>query len=91
MSHVLNQADRLIADYLEPDRWRPGEANYRLKRRGIAVWALIGRYRLTPGEDAAAVVADAYGISVEEMRAVLAYYARHQAAVDARLAALAAD
>ena len=51
--------------------------------------ALIGHYRVTPGEEAAEQVARAYQIAPEAMPAAIGYYRRHQAAVDARLAALA--
>jgi hypothetical protein len=35
-------ANTLIAEYLEPNPNRPGPADWRVKGRGVSVWALIG-------------------------------------------------
>jgi len=50
----------------------------------IHVWAIIGELE-SSGWDIAAVAAG-YGIPEEAVRAAIAYYRRHQAEIDARLA-----
>lgn len=73
----------LIARHVEPHPYKPGRAEWRLKERGVPVWAIIGA--LTPTGDNADQVADDYGISREAMAAARAYYERHKALIDARL------
>ncbi len=84
---ALNDAE-LIARYIELDVDRPGPAEARLVDSGVPVWALIGHYQAT-GRDPAVVAAD-YDVPLEAVAAALAYYARHQAAIEARLEANAA-
>lgn len=79
-------ADRLIAEYIEPDPYRVGKSEARLKGRGVAVWALVGQYRAKTSADPARQVAEEYEITPEQMRAALAYYERHRDAIDRRLA-----
>ena len=81
-------AETLIARYIEPDPVRPGVTEARVKQRAVAVWAVIGRYLLTPGDDAVADVARAYNIAPAAAEAALAYYRRHQPELDRRLAEL---
>jgi len=75
----------LIAAHLEPHPNRPGEDEWRLKERGVPVWAIIGS--LTPTGDNAARVAHDYGVSPEAVAAARVYYRRHRSLIDARLAA----
>ena|SRR5215203_7401557 len=46
------QAEALIAKHIEPHPARPGRAEWRLKERGVPVWAIIGSIVLSenPGE-----------------------------------------
>lgn len=77
--------DELIAAHVEPHPNRPGEDEWRLKERGVPVWAIIGS--LTPSGDNADQVSDDYGVSREAVAAACAYYRRHRGLIDARLAA----
>jgi uncharacterized protein (DUF433 family) len=78
------RADALIAKYIEPHPAKPGISNARLTTdRHVPVWALIGHLEVVEGD--AGQVAHDYGIPREAMDAALAYYERHQAAIDARL------
>lgn len=80
--------DALIRDWIEPHPHRPGPAEARLRRAGVSVWALVGYWRAVRG-DVARVAYD-YRLPTEAVQAALAYYQRHQAAIDARLEANAA-
>jgi uncharacterized protein (DUF433 family) len=82
----MTREDELIAQEIEEDRWHPGPADVRLRRSGVHVWAIIGYYLGGAGRDKAVVARD-YAISSEEVEAALAYYRRHQAVIDGRLAA----
>jgi uncharacterized protein (DUF433 family) len=75
----------LIAALVEPHPARPGAAEWRLKERGVPVWAIIGT--LLPDGSNADQVASDYGISREAVEAARAYYRQNQALIDARLAA----
>jgi uncharacterized protein (DUF433 family) len=77
--------EALIAAYVEPHPARPGAAEWRLKERGVPVWAIIGT--LLPDGSIADQVASDYGISYEAIEAAQAYYRQHQPLIDARLAA----
>ncbi len=77
--------EELIARYIEQDPHRPGLDRARLKEYAVPVWALIG-YLHTPGADVERVAAD-YDVPLEAAQAALAYYRRHQAPIDAWIAA----
>jgi uncharacterized protein (DUF433 family) len=72
--------DRLIAEHID-GRW--GRADARLKRVGVSVPAIVESLRVYDGD--AAQVRDAFGLTAEELEAVLAYYRRHKKHVDARI------
>lgn len=74
----------LIAAHVEPHPARPGAAEWRLKERGVPVWAIIGT--LLPDGSNADQVASDYGISHEAVEAARAYYRQNQALIAARLA-----
>ena len=78
--------EELIAEHITPDERGPAEA--RLAGQGVRVWAVIGALRANAG-DVAAAAAD-YDLPPEALAAALAYYDRHRAAIDARLALNAA-
>ena len=82
-----SKADFLIAQHIDPypDPVKQGHGWYRLKERGVPIYAIIGA--LSPAFDNLDDVADAFGVSREAVDAAIAYYRRHQAAIDARLAA----
>ena len=68
----------------EPDPDYPGFGDYRLKDRGVPIWAIIGS--LTEDADNISEVAEAYGLPRDAVEAALAFYRRHHTAIDARLA-----
>ncbi len=76
----------LIEQYLEPNPNRPGSADWRVKGRGVSVWALIG-YLQGPVAGNVEETARAYEVPASAVEAALAYYDRHREIIDARLAA----
>jgi len=81
--------DGRIARWIALDPLRPWPAEARIRDFGVPVWALIGHYRYATGHDVERVATD-YELPLEAVEAALAYYGRHQAEIDARLAANAA-
>jgi uncharacterized protein (DUF433 family) len=63
-------------------------ADARVLRTGTPVWAVVGHWRAVG--KANAQVAQDYGLTPEEVEAVLAHHRIHREAVDARLRANAA-
>ena len=84
----MESEEALIARYLEPNPNRPGPADWRVKDRGVSVWALVGHWK-TPGPDVESVARD-YVVTPEAVEAALAYYRHNREIIDARLAANAA-
>ncbi len=87
MVRTLNtvETDALIARHREPhpDPVKAGTGWYRLKERGVPVYAVIGA--LTPAFDNIMDVTDAFGVSQIAVDAAIAYYQQHRAAIDDRL------
>jgi len=79
------EADALIAAYLKPYEHNPAPEEWRLKERGVPVWAIIAS--LTAEHENADDVARSYRVSPAAVYAARLYYFRHKAAIDARLAA----
>ncbi len=77
------EASALIDEWIEPDPYRSGAADVRIREYGVHVWALIG-YMPSATWDAEEV-ARAYDIPVDAARAAHAYYARHTAVIEARI------
>lgn len=84
-----NETDALIARHIGPHPANPGIDEYWLKAPGVSVWAIIGSLEANGGDPDA--VARLYHLSRDEMDAALAFYARHRAVIDNRLAQNAAD
>jgi len=82
-----NETETLIEQHIEPhpDPVKQGDAWYRLRKRGVPVYAIIGT--MTPTFDNASDVADAFAVSHQAVDAAVAYYWRHKEAIDLRLAA----
>jgi uncharacterized protein (DUF433 family) len=78
-------SDALIAEYVEPNPHRAGVAEARLRDSAQPIWALIAYWRAA-GEDAQRV-ADDYRIPLRAVEAAIAYYHRHRAPIDERIAA----
>lgn len=62
-----------------------GVEDARLVKFGVPVWALVGHWEAV-GRDIDRVAHD-YDVPREAVEAALAYYDRHQPAIDARIAA----
>lgn len=77
--------DVLIERYLEPhsDPRKAGYSWYRLKERGVPVWAIIGA--LMPNGANADAVAEDYGVSREAVEAAQSFYRQHREVIDARI------
>jgi uncharacterized protein (DUF433 family) len=80
--------EQLIDAYIELDSWLPGVEEARIIGYGVPVWALIGHRQAIAGD--VDEVAQDYDLPREAVKAAFAYYRRHQAALDARIAANAA-
>ncbi len=85
---IHEQAQQLIARWIEPHPWKRGVAEARLKDSKIAVWAIVGQLGGEHGD--VQRVAEEYNTSPEAVEAALAYYGEHRAEIDERLAANAA-
>jgi uncharacterized protein (DUF433 family) len=82
---MSNSNNELIRQEIELDPYRPGPAEARLRRSGVHVWAIIGYYLLGAAGDKQVVKRD-YELTEQEVEAALAYYRRHRAEIDGRLA-----
>jgi uncharacterized protein (DUF433 family) len=74
--------DELIAKYLEEDESSSGPMEMRIKDCGIHVWA-IAAFLPVYDWDLATIAAE-YELPVEAVEAVVEFYKRHTAAIDAR-------
>lgn len=84
----MNHQDALIARYiLPPSAFTPDPAEVRLIGYGVPVWALVGYYKAVG--DPARVARD-YRVPFDAVEATLAWYEKHRAAIDHRLAMNAA-
>ena len=79
--------DSLVERWIEPNPHRPGVAEAIVRGTGVPVWALVGHSRHV--RDLGEVARD-YDLPSEAVAAALAYYQRHKAELDQRLAANAA-
>lgn len=78
--------DHPISDqYIEPNPFRPGIADARLRGYGVSVWALVGYYEAVH-HDLERVARD-YRVPREAVEAALAYYQQHRDVIDARMEA----
>lgn len=84
-----NETDILIARHIGPHPANPGLDEYWLKEPGVSVWAIVGSLEANGGD--ADAVARLYHLSRDELDAALAFYARHRAVIDNRLAQNAAN
>ena len=82
------QEQALIDRHIAADPHGRGPADARLADYGTPVWAIVG-YLPAVGGDPVRVAED-YEVPLDAVRAALAYYRRHRALIDARLAANAA-
>ncbi len=76
--------DELIARYIAPHPAKAGADQAVLAGYGVSVWALVGYLRGT-NASLQRVAAD-YDLPVEAVDAAMAYYRRHKAIIDSRIA-----
>ena len=74
----------LIARYIAPHPVNPGRDEYWLPAYGYPVWVIAGE--LAPDAANAVAVANEYGIPLEAVEAVWAFYTLHRTLIDNRLA-----
>ncbi len=79
----VRREQTLIERWIEPRNGKPGHAESVVAGYGVSVWALVNRWLHADG-DVAQVMAS-YDLPEDAMRAVLAYYRRHKAVIDARI------
>jgi uncharacterized protein (DUF433 family) len=79
--------EEMIATWIEQDPLRRPVADARLREHGIAVWAIVADPK--SGRDPEQIAKD-YEIKLEAVCAAIAYYDRHRAEIDARVARNAA-
>ena len=82
---MLAEKSDLIVQYIGANPYRPGAEEAVLVESGIPVWALIGA--ITLAHSTLDEVATDYEIPLAAVHAALAYYERHRALIDARIAA----
>ena len=82
---MTTREEDLISAYIELTPQKPWPAEARVRGRGVAVWALVGTLPAVEGD--LDQVAAAYEVPREAVDAAMAYYRRHQCAIDARLEA----
>src|SRR5579884_927568 len=78
------ESDALIARHIGPHPAQAGLDEYWITEPGVPVWAVVGAYQVEQGN--VDEVAAAYHLTREQVEAALAYYARHRALIDNRLA-----
>ncbi len=79
-----NETDMLITRHVGPHPSNHGLDEYWLKESGIPVWAIVGSIQANHRN--ADDVATLYHISREAVEAAWAFYLRHRAVIDNRLA-----
>jgi uncharacterized protein (DUF433 family) len=83
-----SKENRLIETFVERDPYAPEVEEARIVGYGVPVWALVGHAQATGGDSEE--VARDYDLPREAVEAAMAYYRRHKAAIDTRIAANAA-
>lgn len=78
------KSEELISRWIEANPHKQGEAEAWVLPAHVSVWALIAQLELD-GWDLTGV-ADWYELPVEAVEAAAAYYRRHRAEIDARIA-----
>jgi hypothetical protein len=94
----LDRTTPLVPRYIAPDPVHPGEANVIVQPEGVSVWAVIGSMQAASpsndrpgyfdrfiGDSVIRETAADYGIPEDAVRAAVAYYYRHKAAIDTQI------
>lgn len=82
---TLRDQTSLSTDWIEPNPWKPGAADVRIKGFGNSVWALVGDLGAVGGDPAR--LAWEHDLPIEAVHAALRYYEANRAVIDARIAA----
>jgi len=80
--------DKLIAEYIEPNPYKPGVGHARIIGVGVSVWAFMSHFHAVG--DNLMQAANDYDVSQEAAEAALCYYRRHKDLIDARITVNAA-
>lgn len=86
---VIRAEEALIRRHIEEHPDNEGFDEARLVDSGVSVWAVVGHLPAVNGD--VARVADDYGLSMEEVGAVMAFYRRYKAIIDNRIASNSVD
>ncbi len=91
VSRSTPTAEKLIARHVEPHPARPGRAEWRLKERGVPVWAVIGALVLTdnPAENPTVLSDEAVAPLLAERQAIEQVAANYDISREAVEAAIA--
>lgn len=84
MEKATADEQELISRWIERNPHKPSDDEVRIRDTGIPVWALIGNLPAVDGD--LKQLASEYEIPEEAARAAFAYYQKHRAAIDVRLA-----
>ena len=76
--------EQLVARWIEPNPQRAGVAEAWVLPGCVSAWVIIGQLKLEYWK--AEVVAGEYELPLEAINAAIAYYHRHQDAIDTRIA-----
>jgi uncharacterized protein (DUF433 family) len=76
--------EMLIEKHIDPDPHGFGMAEATIKGRGVSVWVIVGE--IQGGEGDFCNAAEAFRISVDDVRGALAYYWRNRMMIRARIA-----
>ncbi|MDQ2785055.1 MAG: hypothetical protein M3Y58_08640 [Chloroflexota bacterium] len=78
-----SRSDALVVAYIEQNPDRPGKDEARLKPYGVSVWAIIGYWQASKGDNRE--TAAGYDVPIEAVEAAVAYYERYKIIIDNRL------
>jgi len=84
METKLTAEERAIARWIEPNPHKPGPAEAWVLPYCVSEWVIIRQLQIE--NDDVAEVAEFFEIPVEAVEAAVAYYHRHQAPIDERIA-----
>lgn len=83
-SRTVADEEQLIEKWIEPDPWKPGVEEARVKQYSMNVWAIIGY--LGGDEGNIEAVARSCDLPLEVVEAAVAYYHRFRGFIDYRIA-----
>ena len=84
MSIDTDMQEQLIAHWIEPNPHHPSLAEAWVLPGHVSLWVVIRQLQLEHWEPEG--ITEGYGLPAEAVQAAVAYYQRHQAVVDDRIA-----